>query len=94
MTPEEQRKYRWLKPLAYIAVYAYQYPVRLLFAIAILVPGIIFEILKTAAKRIYDFLNEWIVECPVNIIFRRLGFPELHKKAQQWERYKKAMQQD
>lgn len=54
---------------------------RLLFAIAILVPGLIFEMLKTAAERIYDFLNEWIVERPVNIIFRSLGFYELHRKA-------------
>jgi hypothetical protein len=94
MTPEEKRKYRWLKLLVYIAVYGYQYPVRLLFAIAFLVPGLIFEILTTAAARIYDFLREWIVECPVNIIFRRLGFFELHQKAAREERYKKAMQQD
>lgn len=94
MTPEEKRKYRWLKPLAYMVAYVYEYPVRFVLALTLLLPGLLLE---KAGEKIQDlsfFIRKWIVSIPIFAIFERLGFYELHQKAIREERNKKTMQQD
>lgn len=84
MTPEEKRKYRWLKPLAYIAAYGIQEPIRWILWLAFAPPYFIcclFERIGFMLDCLFRFLCKWIAFRPINYIFAKLGFYELDKKA-------------
>lgn len=81
MTPEEKRKYRWLKPLAYTVAWGIEYPARFILVIVLLVPALIFEKTSDLLSAVHDFLSQTFIFRPINYIFSLLGFFELHKKA-------------
>lgn len=81
MTPEEKRKYRWLKPMAYTVVWGIEYPARLILAIVLLVPALIFEKTSDLLSAVHDFLLQTFIFRPLKYIFSLLGFFDLHMKA-------------
>lgn len=81
MTPEEKKKYRRLKPLAYTVAWGIEYPARLILCIVLLVPALIFEKTSDLLSAVHDFLQRTFIFRPINYIFSLLGFFELHKKA-------------
>ena len=81
MTPEEKRKYRWLKPLAYTVAWGIEYPLRVALTIILLLPALICEQACKLLQAVHYFLCTWIVSRPFIFIFTRLGFNELHMKA-------------
>jgi hypothetical protein len=82
MTPEEKRKYRRIKPLAYIAAYGYEWPLRIVLVLILLLPGLLLEKAGDKIQDLYYYLEKWLLRKPLVFIFgHRLGFIALYIKA-------------
>lgn len=80
MTDEEQKKWKWVKPTCLTLGWIQQI-LGWLIKVPLLILWIVFYIPTQMLEFINDFLTQWVVDKPFNLLGRKLDFFELVKKA-------------